>query len=245
MYTRIFVILSFIALLAVGCTIAPVYTVTGSGRVTSENRNVSNFNALRLAGLGEVTFTQGDTEALTVQAEDNLMPYIRTEVQNGTLIIDFARDHQPANVRPTQPIKFNLSVKNLDAIELSGAGRIQSGNLKSNRLTVQVSGAGDVKIDHVEAANLSSKLSGAGSVELAGQVTDQDLTLSGIGQYQAGDLNSQTTRVVVSGAGGSTVWSRDNLDVNISGAGSVNYYGSPKIKQTITGVGSVKSLGSK
>ncbi len=242
MRTRIFAIITLFAVLAVGCT---YYGVTGSGRVTTENRTVSNFHAVTLAGIGEVTVTQGETEGLTVEAEDNLMPYIRTEVQNGTLVIDFGRDGERINVRPTRPIKFNLSVKNLDAVELSGAGRIQSANLKSERLTVHVSGAGDVKVDHLEATDLSSTLSGTGNVDLAGQVKSQSLTVSGIGQYRAGDLNSQTAQVKVSGAGGSTVWASDNLDVHISGAGSVSYYGNPKIAERISGVGAVNHLSGK
>ncbi len=244
MHTRIFVLLSLFVLLATGCGLN-LNTVTGSGHVVTENRTVSNFNALTLSGIGEVTITQGETEALTVSAEDNLMPYIRTEVSGNTLVIGLGRENEHVNVRPTQPIKFNLSVKNLNAIELSGAGRIQSASLKSDRFDVHVSGAGDVKIDQLQATDLNSKLTGAGSVDIAGQVTSQNLLLSGIGNYRAESLNSQTAMVTVSGAGGSTLWARDNLDVSISGAGSVSYYGSPKIHQNISGAGSIKSLGSK
>lgn len=218
--------------------------VLGSGRVTTETRQVSNFDGIALSGFGDLTFTQGDSEALTVEAEDNFMPYLKSEVSNGTLILS-VDSSSGRTLTPTKPIRYTLSVKNLKSIDLSGAGRISSASLKSDQLSLGISGAGSIDISHVEATGLTCRLSGAGNLKVAGQVTSQTVTLSGLGSYDAGDLASQSAKVVVSGAGGAAVWVRDNLDVTISGAGGVNYYGSPQIQQKVTGVGGVKSLGNK
>ena len=61
--------------------------VRGSGRVVQEERPVSNVNAVRLATFGDLTIELGEEEELRIEAEENLIPYFETRVQNGTLII--------------------------------------------------------------------------------------------------------------------------------------------------------------
>jgi hypothetical protein len=80
---------------------------------------------------------------------------------------------------------------------------------------------------------------------LGGKVTSQAVTLSGLGNYSTGDLDSQQATITVTGAGGATVWARTNLNVKISGAGTVSYYGSPTITKDISGLGVMNSMGTK
>jgi hypothetical protein len=57
-----------VALLGVGC--GPI--IEGSGHITTEARQVSNFSQVELLGIGELNVTQGDKETLRIEAEDNL-----------------------------------------------------------------------------------------------------------------------------------------------------------------------------
>ena len=57
-------------------------TIQGSGNVTSESRNVSNFNEVELQGIGNLTVQQTGSESLTIEAEENIIPYLKTEVQD-------------------------------------------------------------------------------------------------------------------------------------------------------------------
>jgi hypothetical protein len=69
--------------------------------------------------------------------------------------------------------------------------------------------------------------------------------MSGFGSYDAENLQSQVAKVVVSGAGTTTLWVTESLDATISGVGNVRYYGSPQIHSRATGVGHLQSLGEK
>ena len=239
MKTITIVLFAAVVLLS-GCGGATI--VTGSGRVTTENRTVSNFNSVAFTSAGDLTIVQGDTEALSIEAEDNLIPYIKTEVKAGTLTIS----GENGNVyNPTKPIRYQLSVKNLHSVDFAGAGNIRSASLQSDQFHLVLSGAGTVVIDHLEAKNVTSTLSGVGGLTLSGQVTSQSAKLSGLGGYQAANLNSQSAQVDISGAGSATVWARDSLDVTTNGAGKVYYYGSPRVQQSKSGAGSVTSLGNK
>ena len=62
-------------------------TLRGSGDIITENREVSGFDRVSLSGFGEVTIEVGEKESLTVTTDDNIMPYVHTEVKNNTLIL--------------------------------------------------------------------------------------------------------------------------------------------------------------
>ncbi|HEX3014576.1 MAG TPA: DUF2807 domain-containing protein, partial [Methanobacterium sp.] len=74
----------------------------GSGNVMNQSQNVSGFNQVSVDGSGTLIITQGDKESLTVEAEDNVLPNIKTNVNNNVLTISFGNH----TVVPTKPIKY-------------------------------------------------------------------------------------------------------------------------------------------
>ena len=218
-------------------------TIKGSGNVVTEDRDVSGFDSVSMLSFGRVIITQGAEESLTVETDDNLMQYIETKVEDGTLELSFTEDDKiPA---PSESIIFRLSLMDLTALDTSGAGKFEIAELDTDRLEVTLSGAGDIAIDALTATDLIITVSGAGNIELAGQVETQEITLNGLGNYTATDLESRTATVRVPGAGNVALWVLDSLDVTISGAGNVEYYGSPDVTQNISGIGKLTSRGDK
>lgn len=59
----------------------------GSGNLITEEREVSDFDRVELASDGELMLTQGGSESLIIEAEDNVMSYITSEVRGGTLVL--------------------------------------------------------------------------------------------------------------------------------------------------------------
>ena len=226
--------------------------ITGSGQVKTETRPVSGFENLDLSGIGEVTLTQGDEESLEIEAEDNLLPYIETKVMKGTLYISI---QDGVNIEPTQPIRYNLTMKTVLGISSSGLGDIRAGDLHTRQLAISMSGLGGVYIaslfgeeleTQTSASYLEVNMSGVGDCQIdGGLVKDQALDLSGAGSYNAPDLQSQTAQVNLSGVGGVTLWVINELRGDISGAGSLSYYGSPSTQIDKSGIGGVDSLGEK
>jgi hypothetical protein len=237
MKERILFPLILMVLLLSGCAVIP-----GRGNAITETREVSNFQEVSFSAFGGLTITQGEQESLTIEAPRDIMARIETEVSGGTLYIRF--DEEGFLPFPLPPrIVYNLTMREISGLDHSGAGSIHAPSIETDRLELVLSGAGGVTIDSLSAQTLEVRLNGAGGIELAGQVTEQDVTISGGGAYSAGDLESQRATVNSSGVGSSTVWATDSLDVTISGVGRVEYYGSPRVSQTVSGVGSVRSLG--
>ena len=216
-------------------------TVKGSGNVVSEPRQVSGFNAVELSGVGQLIIDIGDVEALTIEAEDNLLEYIETEVRGDTLRISI---RERTNINPTEPLNYKLTVTELDSIAVSGAGNVDAPDLVVDRFSVTISGAGGVEIDSLVADRLDVAISGLGNIEIHdGQVTQQEVDISGSGNHEAREMESAEAEIHLSGLGSATVWVTEYLDVGISGAGSVNYAGSPRVDSDVSGLGSLKKIG--
>jgi carbon monoxide dehydrogenase subunit G len=234
-----FLIPLLLILLLAGCTI-----VTGSGNIVSEPREVSNFTAVVLSGSGNLTVTQGDNETLTVEADDNLMEWIETEVRSGTLHLGFRSGVNIINT--SGAVEYRLTVRDLSALTVSGSGNARAQNLVGEAVTITVSGSGEVEIEKLTASTVNVVISGSGDVDVNGGAAEQQaITVSGSGQYRAADLPSESANVQISGSGDATLWIVEMLDIVVSGSGNVEYYGAPQVNQRVSGSGNVRSLGNK
>ena len=228
--------LIFIAIIAVSGCIGQ--GITGSGKVVNETRQVSGFNQINLNGAGELIITQGNKESLTIQADDNLLPYIKTNVNNNNLTISFD------NIMPlpTQSVKIYLTVKDINSITTSGSGKINSNNLKANNLNINVNGAGEGNLNNLNAQTLKIIISGAGKMTLSGNVNEQNIDISGAGEYNAANLSSKITNLSINGAGRGTVKVSDVLNAMINGGGEIKYIGNPKVVQQVNGAGDITQI---
>jgi hypothetical protein len=216
----------------------------GSGNVLSEAREVSDFHAIEVDYPAQVLVKQGRTASLKIEAEDNVLPRLRTQVRNGVLEISYRRQ-DGTYVNPTEPVRITVVVKELDDVEFTSAGELVIQDIKSDELDVSLSGAGNLELNDIQVKDLHVSLSGAGSTTASGTADKLDMNISGFGDFKGADLHSQNALVDISGAGSATVWVDDDLTAQISGAGSIDYYGSPSVSRQISGVGGVKHLGDK
>jgi len=218
--------------------------------VLTETREVSDFDRVALTGFGELVITQGEEESLTIEAPQDILDRIETEVKDGKLIIGISRSWQDwlGDVLTAgftgKRIRYYLTVKQLTGLEVLGAARVKVANIKTDRLALELRGAADVNIESLDAERLDVDMPGAGKISVAGRVAEQTVTISGAGSYDAPKLESQKAKATLEGLGSATVWAVEELDATIRGVGSVSYYGTPKVSKEITGPGSVKSLGN-
>jgi hypothetical protein len=218
--------------------------IAGSGHVITETRKISGINAINVEYPAKVVITQGNTESLKVESEDNLMPDLKTQVKNGTLEI-FYKQTKDRHVNPTKPIVITIVVKDLTRADFSSAGELKVDGLKTDGLDVDLNGAGNLELNDINVKKLSVNLSGAGSMTASGIADELDVNISGFGDFKGANLHGKTANTNISGAGSATVWVDEKLNAEISGAGSVNYYGAAQVDKQINGVGSVSQKGNK
>ena len=219
----------------------PSMNVIGSGVVSQENRTVFGITRVVFSGEGNLQIEQGAAEELLVTAEDNLLPYIHTEVQGGILEI---RTRSNVDLRPSLPIEYHLTVVSLERVVLSGVGDIMVSDLITPQLSLTLSGAGDVAVTNLDASELDVVLSGVGNFEISGIVNVQRLNVTGLGDYDARDLTSLDAVISIVGNDNQTATVRvsDMLTVTIFGNGTVFYIGDPFVDSNITGNGSVQKI---
>lgn len=204
------------AMVAILLALSACSVVNGSGHVATETRQVSGFTGITLAGSGEVTITQGDTESLTIEADDNLLPKLTSEVSGSMLTLDTKLG---TTVRSLNPIRYRVTVKNLATLSLSGSGSVNAQNLK---LRV-----------------LETDISGSGRVNLSGSAEELDIEISGSGRYEATELPSQKVIAEISGSGSAVVTVSGELHADISGSGNITYSGEPTVDSSVSGSGKV------
>lgn len=229
-------------MLVVILTLTACNSAIGSGNLISETRQVSNFDRIEFSSSGDVIVTQGASESLSIETDDNVMKHVKAVVENGTLKLGIEAG---TNIISTSRLIFHVGVDDLSGLTLSGSGSVESDRLDINHLDITVSGSGKVHIADLVTGDVKVDLSSSGEINLNGSAAVQAITISGSGKYLAGDVCSETVNVNVSNSGDATVCATKTLDSNISGSGSVNYYGQPKINSSRSGSGNLNNLGEK
>lgn len=186
----------------------------GSGTMAIETRDVSGFSEIDFSGSGMVLVSVTGTESLTVEAEDNILPMLTTEVRDGRLILGASQ-----SISPTRDIVYTVTVINLEAVTVSGSGSVAAVDVAANGFEVDISGSGTVTPEGV-----SERL---------------DVSISGSGAFKGEALVSAMGTVSVSGSGEALVNVTDDLDADVSGSGTVGYIGDPTVSTSISGSGEV------
>jgi hypothetical protein len=198
-------------ILIIGLVTIFLISLNSCGGSVSEVRDVSGFDEVAFYGNGRLFIEQGDTESITVEASKNLLPFIKTEVSDGTLSIsipDEGGEKPPAAIG----VKYYLKVKDLNKISTFGDGSIDFPDFITDSVII-----------------ISS---GSGNIEITGKAKSQEVTINGSAKYSAKDFETNDTIVKINGSGNAHVNAIDNLEITIFGSGNVKYEGNPSVQQS-------------
>ncbi len=189
----------------------------GSGKVKTETRIVSGFKSINVEGAYDLVITAGSPFSLKITSDDNLLPFIKTAVENGTLTVTSSR-----SICTKADLKIQVTMPELT--------------------TLTSEGSTDINVMGVKNKKLNLNIGGSGTLTAAGETQQLEINASGSVDITATELKAKTVFVKMEGAGDAKVSASDTLKVNLEGAGSVLYKGKPQITKTIDGVGEVEPL---
>lgn len=211
-------------------------TLRGDGQIRTEDRPVSNFTAIRSGGSFQLVITEGNSPAVQVETDGNLLPYVETKVAAGRLRVETANG---VNLKPSQKIIVRLTVKQLDRLDLSGSCEVKSTNtLEMGHMRMNISGSSSITLDG-NASSVEAHVSGTTHLCLRGKARSASYHISGTGEVEAADLVTEGTEINISGIGNLHVNATQTLAVSVSGMGKVKYKGDPRVSQHVSGMGSV------
>lgn len=196
--------------------------INGSGTIITEERSVNGFSKVDLQSIGNLTIIEGDKEALTIKADDNIIQYITTEVFNNTLEIGM---EPHINLDPSRSIEYTLTVKSLESIVLSGFGNINAAELNAEDMEIKLSGSGNMTLGDLKTENALLRVSGFGNINVDNMVVDQPtLEISGSGDIDVSQMQAVSLNLKISGFGNADI-TGTVTDQEIQIVGSGNYHG--------------------
>ena len=102
----------------------------GSGHIQTEKRNVGHFDGVQASGSMDIEVTNGDKLSVEVEADDNVLPYIITEVNDGLLDVHFKSNTSFNDVH----VKVYVTAPVLQKLFVKGSGNITSKNTIKKRI---------------------------------------------------------------------------------------------------------------
>lgn len=236
----------------------------GNGNIIKQERQVESFTSINVGCAINLFISQGNTQTVEVEIDENLQEKLKTKVNNGVLNLscDNVRNPSKMNVYVTAPsiekIDANAAsvVKGLTPLTCENFNLLASGaskvtlEIKANSIYNEASGASKQNLV-IETDKLTNEISGASDVVISGTALEHMVDVSGAGKLKALEFVTDNTTAEISGAGNASVMARKQLKADLSGAGSLTYFDNDEIKKiaktgeyilTFSGMEKVKSV---
>lgn len=176
--------------------------VEGSGVLKTEKREVPGFSKIDGSGAINVEIVIQNDFSVEVEADDNLLQYIKTEVSGDTLKI-----YSEGRISRKNPVNVKIGMPSIEGLEINGASKATAANIKGDELLLKANGASKITISG-EVKSLESKINGASTID-------------------AENLRAENAEVKVNGASKATVFATNRLEANANGASRITYIGEP------------------
>lgn len=211
--------------------------IRGDGRVVQEAREVPGFSAFEIGGAMRATVGYAEEPSLSIRADENLLPYIKSEVMDGRLVV---RTEAPGGLSPTEPIQVTALSPRLEEVRAQGASQVRAAVTPGETTVVEAHGASEVEVREIDAGSLTLQATGASTVKVAGRARSADLTVAGASTLEAADLAIESVQLSVSGASSASLRASSSIRGDVSGASTATVVGSPSIREVAaTGASSI------
>ena len=211
--------LFFLTVLVAGCHGQFGAQIKGSGKREVQTRQVAPFTSIAAEGAFTIEITCQKDRSLTVEGDDNVLEFVTSEVGSNVL-----RLKNTKNYSTSEPVKFRISVPNLEGLSVNGAGHIEVKNVNNEKLEIDVNGAPTIAV--------------------SGTTKTIDIGANGAGKIDAHNLHADRGVVDSRGVAHIDVDVANQLDVSVQGPSTVTYKGDPVVNKNIKGPGKVERRAS-
>jgi hypothetical protein len=193
-----------------------VEAIRGSGIGVTEERTVADFDRIDVGGSWEVTVEVGGEKRVEVEADDNLIGYVQTRVENGSLKVTTSKGNFSFRSGP----ELRVTVPSLSGITLAGSS--------------------EARVTGVQAEHFEAHVAGSADLTVSGRADDLTASVSGSGTLSLFGLEARNATVTVSGSGDANIVALESLNANVSGSGDVRYRGDPpRTNTSVSGSGTI------
>lgn len=208
----------------------------GNGIAAEETREPGAFTGFVSEGAFDIAVIPDSVYTIKIEADQNIIPYIRTRVSGGKLIIDTGTRRC---LQSETPFFLTIHMPEVNYMNLTGSGQITADDISAENLRVEINGSGKIDLRGLDVGFLDALITGSGDFVFWGTAIETDLDITGSGNIDAFLLDSDICTASISGSGSIYVNVASRLNAYISGSGSIFYKGNPTVSVNISGSGLV------
>ena len=235
--------LILISLITLACLL-PVFLascfgirVIGSGKVISEERQISGINSISIGSSMNLFIEQTGSESVRIEADDNVVPYVTTQKTGGELTIRL----KSVSFGSIHPINCYVTVKDLSKIKVSSSATVKCDDLKTESFSIEMASSSKGTLS-VHVTKLDLNIGSSANLTLSGEVVSQDIRLGSSGRLEAYNLVSKDCKIVAQSSGHANINVSEKLDAQVSSSAQINYKGDPEINSKISSSGSLNKV---
>ncbi|WP_046744564.1 head GIN domain-containing protein [Kordia zhangzhouensis] len=197
--------------------------IAGNRNVVTEEREADEpFTTIKASEGLDVYITQASSPSIEVEADENVISLIATDIDNGIL-----RIHTEKNIGRCKSKKVHVRMPSIEKIiGTSGADVFSTSTIVSDDLEVKSTSGADVKIE-VEAENVFCSSSSGADIKISGTAQSLVAKASSGSDIAAKDLEVKSCDASASSGADVTVTVSEKLVANSSSGGDISYYGNP------------------
>ncbi len=230
-----YLFLFFIVSIAVGCN----NSKRGSGNIIKETRSVNTFDGIAASRAVSVDVQIGTPASVIVETDDNIMPFVETNVSNGILKINL-RDIN--NLR-NSTVYVHVIAPEIKSLNTSASAEITSSDVivASEKLVLKASSGSsiDVKID---APSVKGDASSGAEIKGAGKTRDVNSNSSSGATINFSDLQAETAKASASSGGSASIFASISIVANASSGGEIKFKGgATSVQKNVSSGGSVNA----
>lgn len=218
------------------CFVDGVIGIRGNKNVISEERSIrSDFEIINVQQGINLTITQGKPTDIRVEADENILDLLITEVKNNELNIYFEKNVNHAKAR-----NVYLTTESISKIKASSGASVNSENtIKSKTLELDSSSGSTITI-HANAENIKSESSSGSTIKLYGKCITLTANSNSGSSIKAKELKTVNAIAKVSSGANIDVYVTEKLTAKASSGGDIDYKGNPsEVEKETSSGGSV------
>jgi len=198
--------------------------IKGDGNLVTVTRTTSDYKGVSAGGSFDVLLVKGKEGKIVIKGEENIIPYIESEVSDGILKIKFKNN---TNISTSKKLIVTVPYESVESVSLGGSGNILGESLiKSKSFNVNIGGSGNITLK-VDSDILKASIGGSGNVNLEGTTNELTCSIAGSGNISAYGLQTDEIYVNIAGSGSIKTTVSSRIDAKLVGSGSVYYKGNP------------------
>ncbi|QLE02179.1 DUF2807 domain-containing protein [Galbibacter sp. BG1] len=197
----------------------------GNGNVVTQQREANQtFESIKASEGLDVFVTQEDQTSIRIEADENVIDLIETNVSNGKLTIECKNPIGRATSK-----KIYVSLPEIRSLESSsGADLSTMGTIRADKISLDASSGSDIKAE-LQSNEVSLNTSSGAEIEVYGVTNTLNAHASSGSDINAHRLKSKTVDAHASSGADIDVNAADEIAIHKSSGGDVSYKGSPKV----------------